>query len=258
MDRSIDFDPVAGYYDAYSHPDFDLGFWVEEARRHPGARLELMCGTGRISLAILRAGMQLACVDYAPAMLAVLERKLAAEGLRAEVHEMDVRRLSLGRRFDYAFIGFHAFAELVEEADQRAALSSIHASLRPGGAFGCSLHNPAVRGPQCAGEWREMGVHGLPDSGHRLKVEARFLLEPATGLVTGAQRYRELDAEGLEVREVYLPIRFRLIPPRSFEAMAAAAGFSVVSRWGDYDRAPLDPDRSPFLIYDLQLTDERR
>jgi len=52
--KSIDFDPVAHVYDLHLTATFDLAFWVEEARRHPGPRLEVMCGTGRISLPILR------------------------------------------------------------------------------------------------------------------------------------------------------------------------------------------------------------
>ena len=81
--KSIDFDPVARYYDLCVHPDFDLPFWVEEARRHPGRRLELMCGTGRISLAILREGLPLTCVDYSAGLLSIFREKLSREGLAA-------------------------------------------------------------------------------------------------------------------------------------------------------------------------------
>ena len=48
-EKSIDFDRVARWYDLYARATFDLAFWVEEARRHPGRRLELMCRTGRRS-----------------------------------------------------------------------------------------------------------------------------------------------------------------------------------------------------------------
>ena len=98
--KSIDFDPVARYYDLYVQTELDVPFWVEEARRHAGRRLELMCGTGRISLALLRAGFALTCVDYSAGLLAVLREKLARErGLVAEVVEADVRHLEpLGDR----------------------------------------------------------------------------------------------------------------------------------------------------------------
>jgi hypothetical protein len=48
--KSIDFDPVASYYDLCVETDLDVPFWIEEPRRHPGHRLELMCDTGRLSL----------------------------------------------------------------------------------------------------------------------------------------------------------------------------------------------------------------
>lgn len=40
--KSIDFDRVARYYDLFVQTELDLPYWVEEAQRHPGRRLELM------------------------------------------------------------------------------------------------------------------------------------------------------------------------------------------------------------------------
>ena len=83
-------------------------------------------------------------------------------GLVAEVVEADVRRLELLGGYDWAFIGFHAVAELVEERDRLDALRSIARVLVKGGAFSCSLHNPAVRGPQLDGRWLVFSPIAIP------------------------------------------------------------------------------------------------
>jgi SAM-dependent methyltransferase len=205
-----------------------------------------MCGTGRIALAILGAGMPLTCVDYSAGLLGVLREKLAARGLDAPVFEQDVRRLALPDPQDWAFIGFHAFAELLTEADRRAALAAIIRNLAPGGGFTCALHNPAVRGPQLDGAWHE-GAPAPLAGGGRLEWRWRLGWNTATGEAHGVQAYRELDAAGRTATELEVPVRFTLVEPGAFEATLAGSGLDVVARWGDYGRAPFRPD-SPFFI----------
>lgn len=263
-DRSIDFDPVARWYDLYVRTDLDCDFWVEEARRRPGRKLELMCGTGRLSLPVLRAGMALTCADYSLGQLEQFSKKLAAERLRADLVQADARALPFEAAFDAVFIGFQAFAELASEEDQRAGLASVRRALRPGGRLVLSLHNPAVRVPQLDGTWKDFGTVPIPGTAQELQVLARFGYDSATQLASGIQRYRVLQDEPpasahqgsfsassdrLElVEEFDLTVRFRLISAEQFEALAAGCGMKVETWWGDYRRAPLDPARSPFLI----------
>ena len=246
--RSIDFDPVARWYDLYVQTKFDCDFWVEEARRSPGRTLELMCGTGRLSLPILRSGTSLTCVDYSLGQLRRLAEKARAEALPADVVQADAWALPFTTCFDTILLGFHAFAELSSEEDQRAGLESIRRALRPGGRLVLSLHNPAVRGPQLDGQWKDFAPVPVPGTEQRLQVSARFGYDAAAQLASGVQRYRVLQDSGAIVEEFDLPVRFRLITAAQFEAMVAAVGMRVDTWWGDYQRAPLDPAESPFLI----------
>jgi SAM-dependent methyltransferase len=250
MDKNIDFDLVAPWYDAYVQVKLDRAFWVAQARQHPGARLELMCGTGRLSLPILRAGMELTCVDYSAGLLSVFREKLAAAGLKARVLHRDVRDLGLSG-FDYAFIGFHSFSELLTRQDQLAALRSIRSALVPAGTLALSLHNPVVRGPQLDGRWRGSGPFPLPGGG-RLEMKGRYFFDPDAGLVVGAQAYKEYDAGGVLLHEVEMPMQFRLPGVEELEALATEAGFAAHRWWGDYQGGPFVPERSPFIICELR------
>jgi predicted TPR repeat methyltransferase len=54
--------------------DLDVGFYVEEATKVKG-NSGLICGTGRASMPLLEAGVDLTCVDASERMLArVLKR----------------------------------------------------------------------------------------------------------------------------------------------------------------------------------------
>lgn len=250
--KAIAFDEVARYYDLHVRTEIDLPFWVEEARRHPGRRLELMCGTGRITLALLRAGHQVTGVDYSAGLLARFREKLAAEGLAAEVLELDVRRLAVAQPYDWIYLGFHSFSELVTLPEQREVLERVHAALAPAGRFTCALHNARIRGPQLDGAWRDLGVFDVPWSGGTLVVRARYELDAATGIATGEQHYRELDARGALAREVHLPVRFALPTPEAFVRLAGEAGLLPVDAWGSYQHEPFDAETSPVFIAELR------
>ena len=68
-----DYDRVADIYDVYVASDLDIGFYLEEAGKVRGKVLELMCGTGRVSVRLLEAGVDLTCVDASEEMLARLK-----------------------------------------------------------------------------------------------------------------------------------------------------------------------------------------
>ncbi len=86
----IDYDSVAEIYDLYVTADYDIPFFLHEATNVEGPVLELTAGTGRLSLALIQAGVQLTCVDGSRGMLDVLLRKLRDRGLSAEVLCADV------------------------------------------------------------------------------------------------------------------------------------------------------------------------
>jgi hypothetical protein len=126
---AMDYDRVARLYDSYVQTDVDVPFFLREARKAAGAVLELTAGTGRVSIPLLEAGIDLTCADSSSAMLDVFREKLRAKTLTAELVRADMCELSLDRRFALIFVPFHSFAEVTDPARQRQALSRIHVHL---------------------------------------------------------------------------------------------------------------------------------
>ena len=60
------YDQWADIYDlVYSYVREDIPFYVEEARRAGGPVLELGCGTGRVTMPIASAGLDIVGVEFA-------------------------------------------------------------------------------------------------------------------------------------------------------------------------------------------------
>jgi SAM-dependent methyltransferase len=247
----IPYDRIALLYDACVPTTLDVPFFVDEAARAHGPVLELMAGTGRVSLPLIEAGVDLTCIDYSTEMLAVLRRKLYARGLKANFHHMDVRDLTLGQTFALVIIPFHAFTEVSDLEDERRVLARIHDHVADDGRFICTLHNPPVRLRSVS------GVYGLWSKG-RLSDGSTVLLwgtqAHADGIVTIEEFYEVYGQENLMQARHRLDLSFRLLDRAQFEAMFTAAGFEVEALYGDYQRAPFEEDSSPYMIWVLRKT----
>jgi hypothetical protein len=75
------------------------------------------------------------------------------------------------------------------------------------------------------------------------------------GIGEALQEYEVIGADG-QVREMReLRLRFALTDYATVEKEMADAGFRAIHVWGDYSGAPFDPDRSPYMIWQLGRRD---
>jgi predicted RNA methylase len=71
----MDYARLADFYDTFVRSAFDIAFFIKEAKGVSGEVLELMAGTGRVSVPLVESGVRLTCVDNSPEMLAKLRAK---------------------------------------------------------------------------------------------------------------------------------------------------------------------------------------
>ena len=249
--QPIKFDSVADLYDSFVNADFDIPFWTEEAAHSGGSVLELACGTGRVSLPLLTAGVRLTCVDYAPGMLVQLNHKLIKRRLACPIFCQDIAALALPELFDLIIYPFHSFSEILDPERQREALRRIRAHLTAEGRFICTLHNPAVRIASLDGVSRRIGERQL-DNGDTLIVTAAISDDSAAHAASGEQIYERLSPELCVMDRRTLAINFYVFDRSEFEALIGDAGFEVEEFYGGYDRHAFESATSPFMIWKLR------
>lgn len=246
------YDYIADLYDIYVPVTFDVDFFLTEAKKTTGEVLELMSGTGRVSIPLIEAGVKLTCVDLSAGLNAILKGKLQKMRLKADVYQMDVCELELQKKFDMIIIPFSSFAHITSPDDQCKALARIRQHLLPGGTFICTLGNPKLRQKAVDGQLHLFRKYPLPDKqGQLLLWITEDISDEDEQVVEAMQFYEEYDAKGVLQSKRLLELHFRLSQKDEFEELAKAAGFKVKALYGDYDYSEFG-DNSPTMIWFLE------
>jgi SAM-dependent methyltransferase len=244
------YDIIADLYDIYVPITFDIDFFLNETKKTSGKVLELMSGTGRVSIPLLEAGVKLTCVDISPKSNAILRSKLEQRGLKTDVYQMDVCRLDIPKKFAMIIIPFHSFAHIVLPYDQRKALDRIHHHLLPGGTFICTLGNPTLRKQGVDGQLRLANSYPLAEKHGKLLLWILEQVDPDDDQVVDAMEFFEAyDAEGVMVSKRFMELHFRLSPKDEFEDLLKATGFSIKAIYGDYAYTEFDEASSLYMIW---------
>ena len=130
-----EYDAWAPDYDAWSaHMTEDVAYYVQLAREADGPIVELMVGSGRVAIEVVReTGKPVLGIDSSPAMLAIARERAA--GLPLELRLGDIRDLELDEPAALIYVPFRSLLHLRGWHEKRRVFERIAASLRPGGRF---------------------------------------------------------------------------------------------------------------------------
>ncbi len=228
------YDAISEFYDddmGVTNPGADIAFYASQALAASGPVLELGCGTGRVSLPLVRAGCRVVGLDVSPRMLEALRRKADAvldpqERTRLQVHCADMSGFELGAVFSLVICPFSAFNYLVEESAQRSALACISRHLKPGGRFVMDTFLPdpdvLLRSDDCVYlDYRRTRADGTV-----LQREKQILKNPSKQVNIVERTYTVMAANGSRSRTVVTRERIRYFYPTDLQNILASAGFT--------------------------------
>ena len=219
----------------------DVAFYVERAREAGGPTLELACGTGRVHLELLRAGVDADGVDVDADSLARLREKARAAGLSPSVHEGDMTALAPERTYGLVVCPFNALQHATTLADQRATLAGVHDALEPGGRFVFDVFVPrfdVIR--ETYGGWRE---ESLAYDGREYTLRTRTRVADRVEQLFAVETERRTPAGETLSREEH---ELAMLPKRLVEVLAGESPFAFASVTGGFDGGcdSLGPDDS--------------
>lgn len=236
MDPGKYFDDLAAFYDAYyDEVDGDVEFYRDLACDADGPVLEVGCGTGRIYLELLRAGVDADGIDVSDGMLEVLRETADEAGLEPTVWNADVRTFDPDREYALVVVPFRAFLHLTSIDDQLAALERIHGALADGGRLALNVFTPNYD-VICDhyGQWEERELVVDDDRYvHRTMTELADEVEKIARI-----RSAVLESDGQTLFETETEIA--LVSRREFELLFRLSPFSSWAVYGGFEYESLE------------------
>jgi SAM-dependent methyltransferase len=215
-------------------------FYVGLAKEAAGPVLDVCCGTGRILLPCLQAGVDIEGVDLYDGMLCRLRKKAEALGLSPRVHQSDMSEFDLPRRYAVIMIPFNAFGHNMTQEAQIRCLSICRRHLRPGGLLALDTFFPSltiIGAPQETRVLEAEMAHPTTRLPMRMYDTRRF--DRVAQEQHSINELEVLDADG-RVQQVHRSeMRLRYVFKHEMALLLRAAGFARFEIYGDFDRRPL-------------------
>ncbi len=223
----------------------DLPFWLELAAQVGGPLLELGCGTGRLLIPLAQAGSKCVGLDHDLQILRFLrERSALPVSANLAIIAADVTCFHLAVQFPLITFPCNTYSSLVA-VQRKACLRCVCHHLLPGGTFAVSLPNPELlrQMPARSGlEFEEEFIY--PPTGNPVQVSSAWQRKKNELEVTWF--YDQLFSDGTVQRST-MRILHQLVTLQTYLDEFQAAGLTIRSLFGDFDRSPYT-SKSPDLI----------
>jgi SAM-dependent methyltransferase len=224
----------ARHYDAL-FPGPNLPFYQRQIAAYGGPVLELACGTGRLTVPLAAAAVDITGIDRSAAMLEGARQRADQKRVDVSFREADMRNFALGREFKLIFVPANSFLHLLEREEIESCLRSIRNHLAPEGRFVVDIFTPSVR--MLAREENEVysiGKYDDPDGKGRIVVTATSHYDAATQVNHSIWRYTNQDTQD----QWEMPFHMRMFYPQEIDAFLRYNGFDIEHKFGGYDESP--------------------
>lgn len=229
---------------------YDLDFYLDLAKDAQGPVLEVGCGTGRIMLPCLHAGVDIDGLDLFPSMLETLRRKAQALGFDPNLHQADMRTFSLPRIYSLIIIPFNAFVHNLTTEDQLKTLTACLRHLDKGGGLVFNIFFPGfemLSGPEKTPVLEMEVAH--PKTGLPVRMFDTRILDRVEQIQYSEVEIQELNADGQVKASHRSKTTIRWIFKPEMELLLRLAGFSRWQIFGGFDRRPLTRDDEPMIVF---------
>jgi SAM-dependent methyltransferase len=236
----------------------EIAYFQRHIEQDGGPALDVACGTGRLLVPCLRAGLDVDGCDVSADMIEHCRAKAAGEGLSPALFVQAMHALELPRRYR-TIVVCGAFGLGSTREQDVEALGRFHELLEPGGTLLVDIEVPYADAKQWR-YWASDGRRALPEElppprerrlasdGAEYTLRGRVVdldpLEQRVTLLMHAERWRDDELDAAEDRTLTINLYFR----NELVLMLEHAGFADVRIEGDHNDLPATPD-DEFLVF---------
>jgi ubiquinone/menaquinone biosynthesis C-methylase UbiE len=244
----MDWNGYARYYDwefdlICTEQRKDVNLWLNLAERFGDPILELCCGSGRITIPLLRKGFTITAVDNSPQMLQILQKKA---GNKVETVLSDMTSFHMKKKYKFAFISYSSFQQLLTQKEQLECLQRINEHLEDGGVLALDI-NPCICDGSDILEKTHHYTAEFPPGNSTVTMYTSHRIDRKNQVKHWEDTYLEIDKAGNEKTFVN-HISLKECSIKEMKKLLNKCGFEIEKIYGDFDLGPVKEDSSN-LIY---------
>ena len=249
---------VAREWAEHNNDGPEIAYFQRQIENYGQPALDAGCGTGRLLLPFLRAGLDVDGCDVSGDMLGRCREKAELEGLRPQLYRQALHELALPRRYR-SIVACGVFGIGVSREQDAEALRRFYGHLQPGGVLLLENYFP-YRSAKEWQLWRKDGRSRLPDpwpdwigttppTGTEYELYARVVdLDPLEQHLTREMRTL-LWRDGRPVADQTYTLTENLYFRNELRAMLAHAGFRLEAEKGDWTDEDAGPDHGVIVFF---------
>ncbi len=231
------------HYDALKAQN-DVAFYLAQAQAASGPVLEIGCGTGRVTIPLAAAGIDITGLDVSASMLEEAKRKAENQGLRINWIAADGRSFNLGQRFALIIMPFNTLQFFRDTAALGQLFRCVKSHLGNTSRFVFDVFNPQVSFLAADPSARyERARYPDPHGGGEVVLEETREYIAERQIVRSTRYYHVGEKRDVSVSSLELRCFF----PCELELMVEHFGFRLEAKYGDFDESPLQ-SQSPKQI----------
>ncbi|MBV7337866.1 class I SAM-dependent methyltransferase [Chloroflexi bacterium TSY] len=220
--------------------------------------LDLGCGSGRLLLSYLQAGLHVDGCDYSADMIEQCRKRADTEGFAPQLYTQATHELDLPHRYKTIFacgvVGLGGERQLTQ-----AAMHRCHEHLRPGGSFAFDYqvrwNDPPAwmsRLPEHRNwplpDWPESGERKRLSDGTELELVTRTIsMDPLEEVATRQIRARLWQDDEMIKEEIHTQ-KLDDYSKNELVLMLKVAGFQNIQLYGDYTDEPATMDHQTLIF----------
>ena len=234
----------AQIYDGFNTQLDDLEFYKKFFHSHKIKKvLELCCGTGRLTIPLHEAGINIHGIDLCQSMLDEAIKKARDKKYQIKLINEDMRTFTINDTFDAIFIPFNSIHHLYLNEDLFKTLKNIGKHLTKNGYLIIDYFNPSIR-YIVENENKSVKIADYETSdGRKVVINQTMKYEDDTQINRIKWQYvinnKEHSNEFLDMRIFY---------PQELDSYLETNEFKIINKFGNYNLCKFGADSPKQLI----------
>jgi len=248
------FDQVAKDYDCFisafygNSNDFEAFHLSLAAQYGKDGILDIGCGTGALTIPLVKAGYNVTAVDLSALMIEEMKKKLQKENLKVELLVANMTDFNIKRQFSLAIIARTGFMYLLTAKEQRQALLNIRKHLTDGGVltFNTFQPNPIEQAAHMNVSIDEyhLCAEYTNHEGNKERIYKSAIYDHITQIMNGSCKFETLDGYGNVSDTRVCTQTTRQTYRQEMEYLFELCGYEILNVYNNYS---LDAAKENFI-----------